>query len=60
GQTMTREEVRSFCEGDLAPYKIPFEVEFIDELPKSTVMKVLRRELRDWEIERRKKAGKDD
>jgi long-chain acyl-CoA synthetase len=60
GQTMTREEVRSFCKGDLAPYKIPFEVEFIDELPKSTVMKVLRRELRDWEIERRKKAGKDD
>ena len=56
GQTMTRDEVRSFCDGLLAPYKIPYEVEFIDEIPKSTVMKVLRRELRDMEIERRKKG----
>ncbi|MFT5080929.1 MAG: long-chain acyl-CoA synthetase [Planctomycetota bacterium] len=55
GETMTREEVRSFCEGLMAPYKIPYEVEFIEEIPKSTVMKVLRRELRDMEIERRKK-----
>ncbi len=56
GETMTRDDVRSFCDGLLAPYKIPYEVEFIDEIPKSTVMKVLRRELRDMEIERRKKT----
>ena len=54
GQQMDRDEVREFCKGELAPYKIPYEVEFIDELPKSTVLKVLRRELRDREIEKRK------
>lgn len=58
GQTMDRDEVRAFCSKELAPYKVPYEVEFIEELPKSTVMKVLRRELRDWEIKRRKDAGK--
>jgi long-chain acyl-CoA synthetase len=57
GETLTRDEVRSFCEDQLAPYKIPFEVEFIDEIPKSTVMKVLRRELREWEIKRRAENG---
>ena len=49
-----RDEVREFCSHELAPYKVPFEVEFIPELPKSSVMKVLRRELRDMEIRRRK------
>jgi len=58
GMTMDRDEVRAFCKKELAPYKVPFEVEFIEELPKSTVMKVLRRELRDWEIKRRKESGK--
>ena len=57
GQTMDREEVREFCAKELAPYKVPFEVEFIEELPKSTVMKVLRRELRDWEIKRRAESS---
>jgi len=37
----------SHCRENLTAYKIPREVEFLNELPKSPVGKVLRRELRD-------------
>jgi len=53
GETMTVEEVEAFARENLASYKVPREVEFIDELPKSTVLKVLRRELRDMELAKR-------
>ena len=55
GETLTEEEVIVFCKKKLATYKVPKMVEFMDELPKSTVGKVLRRELREREIERVKK-----
>lgn len=45
--TLTKADVRSFCKEQLTGYKVPRQVEFIDELPKSTVGKILRRELRD-------------
>ena len=51
GASLTREEVVAFCRERLAAYKVPREVLFIDELPKSTVLKVLRRELRDRAIQ---------
>jgi len=54
GETLTEEEVIVFCKKKLAAYKVPKMVEFMDELPKSTVGKVLRRELREMEIERAK------
>lgn len=47
GSTMTPEDVRNWCKSEMTPYKVPSIVEFIDELPKSNVGKVLRRELRD-------------
>jgi long-chain acyl-CoA synthetase len=37
--------VKSWCEGKLAKYKIPTEIEFREELPKTYVGKLLRREL---------------
>jgi long-chain acyl-CoA synthetase len=37
----------------MAKFKLPTEVEFRDELPKSNVGKVLRKELRAEEIKRR-------
>jgi long-chain acyl-CoA synthetase len=52
GQTITTEEVTAFCKERLAPYKVPKFVEFIDALPKSTVGKILRRELRDREMKK--------
>jgi long-chain acyl-CoA synthetase len=45
GETMTEDEVKDWCREKLAKYKVPSQVEFRDELPKTTVGKVLRREL---------------
>ena len=50
GETLTESEVIDFCREKLAPYKIPRQVSFIDELPKSAVGKVLRRELREMAL----------
>lgn len=41
------EEVREFCRRSLTAYKVPKLVEFREELPKTNVGKILRRELRD-------------
>lgn len=43
GQTLTADEVKEYCKQTLAPYKIPREVAFMDELPKTLVGKILRR-----------------
>ncbi|WGE60098.1 long-chain-fatty-acid--CoA ligase FadD [Actinobacillus equuli] len=49
-ESLTREELRSYCRQYLTGYKIPREIEFRDELPKSNVGKILRRVLRDEEL----------
>jgi len=54
GETLTEEEVISYCKEKLAAYKVPKLVEFMDDLPKSTVGKVLRRQLRDMDMEKAK------
>ena len=53
GKTLSLEALDTYCRAQLASYKVPKEVEFLDELPKSTVMKVLRRELRERELAKR-------
>lgn len=45
GESMTEDELKEFCKERLAPYKVPRHVEFRSELPKTTVGKILRREL---------------
>jgi len=45
GETVTEEELKAFCKERLAPYKVPTHYEFRSELPKTTVGKILRREL---------------
>ncbi len=52
-RTISAEELIHYSRGQLAAYKIPREIEFLDELPKSTVLKVLRRELRERELAKR-------
>jgi long-chain acyl-CoA synthetase len=47
GATVTAEEVLAHCRERLTGYKTPRHVAFIEALPKSTVGKILRRELRD-------------
>ena len=44
---LTEDAVRKFCHDNLTGYKRPRVIEFRDELPKTPVGKVLRRELRD-------------
>jgi long-chain acyl-CoA synthetase len=55
GERLTIDELRDFCKAQLAPYKVPREWEFRDELPKTTVGKVLRRVL--VEEEKRKHSA---
>jgi long-chain acyl-CoA synthetase len=46
GQTLTKEELLEFCRKNLAKYKLPTKIEFIEELPKTVVGKVQRGKLR--------------
>ena len=46
GAKITEQDVIHFCRQGLTAYKIPKHVVFIDEIPKSSVGKLLRRELR--------------
>lgn len=45
--SLTKEEVLDHCRRQLTGYKVPKIIEFRDELPKTNVGKILRRELRD-------------
>jgi long-chain acyl-CoA synthetase len=55
GETATADEIIAFCAERLAPYKVPKQVEFRSELPKTQVGKFLRRVLVE---EEKKKLGK--
>ncbi len=54
GQTLDRSEIAAWCRARLANYKVPKQVEFRTELPKTLVGKILRRTLRAQEEERNK------
>ncbi len=54
GETATAEEIIRFCREQLSKFKVPKEVEFRSELPKTLVGKVLRRILRDEEMKKTK------
>jgi len=46
GKTATEEELRDFCRGKLAPFKIPKQFEFRPSLPRGLTGKILKRALR--------------
>jgi len=54
---VTEKEIIEFAQSRLARYEVPTRVEFVSELPKTTVLKVLRRELQRMEKE---KTGQKD
>lgn len=56
GEEVTEKEIIGFCKDRLAKYKAPKSVEFVNEFPKSSAGKVLKRELRDkyWKDKDRK------
>jgi long-chain acyl-CoA synthetase len=47
GSEVSKDELIAYCRENLTGYKVPRHVEFRDELPKSNVGKILRRELRE-------------
>jgi len=55
GEEVTQEEIIAFCREKLAAYKAPKIVEFREELPKSAVGKILRKVLRQEELDKAKK-----
>ena len=44
---LTEDALRDYCRENLTAYKVPKIIEFRDELPKTNVGKILRRELRE-------------
>ncbi|RKY21485.1 MAG: long-chain fatty acid--CoA ligase [Planctomycetota bacterium] len=53
GASVDESTLRAHCRENLAAYKVPRSIEFRAELPRSALMKLLRRELRAEEIARR-------
>jgi len=51
GETLSEEDVIAYCRKNLASYKAPRSIVFIDELPKSAVGKILRREIKRMDEE---------
>ena len=47
--SLTEQELHAYCRENLTGYKRPKAIQFMQELPKSNVGKILRRELRDGE-----------
>jgi long-chain acyl-CoA synthetase len=57
GQKATPDELIAHCRKQLAAYKVPKVIEIVSDLPKSSIMKILRRELRDRELQKRPAAN---
>ncbi len=54
---LTSDDLKTFCRRSLTAYKVPKLFEFRDELPKSNVGKILRKELREEEKLQREKSS---
>jgi len=49
-ETMTEEEVIAFCRENLAPYKVPTLVEFVDAIPRTVIGKADRKAMKEMEL----------
>jgi 2-aminobenzoate-CoA ligase len=56
GQSVTSEQLIEFCKDKIARYKLPREVVFVNELPRTAVGKLLRRVLRQTEAQKAQSA----
>ncbi|TLZ73123.1 MAG: long-chain fatty acid--CoA ligase, partial [Methanobacteriota archaeon] len=52
GSAATDQDIVAFCKERLAPFKVPKQIEFVKELPKTMIGKVLRRALREQEAKK--------
>ncbi|MEH0155801.1 AMP-binding protein [Limibacter armeniacum] len=55
-QHLSEDAVKAFCKENLTAYKVPKHIEFRTELPKTNVGKILRRSLKEEELEKAKKV----
>jgi long-chain acyl-CoA synthetase len=44
---LSEQDIKDYCQGKMAHYKVPLQIEFVGEIPKTDVGKVSRRELRE-------------
>jgi len=56
GESLTEQEIVTYCQDRLAAYKVPKKIEFLESLPKSAIGKILRREIK--EMDRKKQMPK--
>ncbi len=57
GQTANEEEIRGYCKGNIAHYKIPKYVWFVDEFPMTVTGKLQKFRMREIAVEKLKAAG---
>jgi fatty-acyl-CoA synthase len=57
GASVSEDDLKGHVKKNLARYKVPREIVFLDELPRNATGKVLKRELKEWD-EKGEKAGK--
>jgi fatty-acyl-CoA synthase len=50
GTSSTPEEIRAFCEGKIARFKIPKYIKFVDEFPMTVSGKIQKYKMRDISI----------
>jgi fatty-acyl-CoA synthase len=55
---VTEKDLKGYVKSNLAAYKVPRDVIFMDELPRNATGKVLKRELVEDEDEKEQKASK--
>lgn len=53
GVESTEEEIKEFCKGQIAYYKIPEHIRFVDEFPATLSGKIQKYKIREFEIEAR-------
>jgi fatty-acyl-CoA synthase len=53
GVEATEEEIRAFCQGQIAYYKVPENVRFVEEFPATLSGKIQKYKMREFEIEAR-------
>ncbi len=60
GGDLSEDEVKKYVKSNLAGYKVPREVEFVDELPRNATGKVLKRELKGEDDESSESSGDEE
>ena len=51
GAAAPEEDLKAYVKANLARYKVPREIVFLDELPRNATGKVLKRELKQLDVE---------